>query len=57
MIINEVDQKIVDTTNKPRLRYTISEENMAKMIQQAICAYEHPVEARSASTPSTPATP
>ena len=44
MIINEVDQKIVDTTNKPRLRYTISEENMAKMIQQAICAYEHPVE-------------
>lgn len=44
MITNEIDQKIVDTTNKPRIRYTISEENMQKLIQQSICTYQHPIE-------------
>ena len=44
MITQVVDQKVIDTTNKPRIQYTISAANMSKLIQQAICTYQNPIE-------------
>lgn len=43
MIINHGERKVTSTIDAERKRYTITDGNLIKLIQQQICAYSHPL--------------